>query len=432
MPVLILAIACFAGCFDPTPVPGAACAEGDRCPSGLTCIAGKCLEEGSELCTGQPDGTPCGNPSVADCDGADTCLAGACASNEAATGAVCYDCAGGPGACLACTAGACTDVTCTLAAGAPAARELTSPFVADNGDEGNMFDVVATTTVTITSFETHSSSTGTTEYEIFTRPGTHVGFEGSAAGWTRVGTATFTLSGLNTFSPIPIPVNITIPAGQRQAFYLTNKTLNHRYHNGTAVGDLLVQTPELAVYQGTGNNYGTNGFESTTSPRAWEGKIRYRSGGGKTLGTTITGTVPTSGVMFDIQAKTSIEATLVSAHLAPGTHDVDVYFKRGSREGAEAIMMQWQHAATLTGVVSAGTNMPTSLPLATPIRIAGDSTTAFYIRASGQLRTAAGAGGNAASNTDVTIKTGVTVPSLFGGAGAAANPNIELGYGVCN
>jgi len=84
-------------------------------------------------------------------------------------------------------------------------------------------------------------------------------------------------------------------------------------------------------------------------------------------------------------------------------------------------------------VVSAGTNIPTSLALTSPIFIAANSTTAFYIATSAQLRTANGtAGANAATNTDVTIKNGVTVTGTFGGAGPGANPNVELGYGNCN
>ena len=422
------------GCFQPEPGAGAPCAEGGRCPSGLTCVAGTCLEPDDPLalCVDQPDGTPCGSATASECNAADSCLGGVCVTNEAQSGA-CYDCAAGAGLCLACAAGACTDAACTLAAGAPTPAEVISGFVANNGDEGNMFDIVATTTITITSFETHSTTAGTTDYEIWTKAGTHVGAEMDATQWTRIGTATFALSGAGTFSPIPIPVNVTVAAGQRQAFYLTNKTLNNRYHNGTAVGAVLAQTPELTLYEGSGNNYATAGFGTINTPRAWEGKIHYRSGGGKTLATTFAGTVAASGVMFDVAAKTGLEATLLAAHLAPGTHDVDIYFKRGTYAGAETQAMAWQRAASLQGVVSAGTNMPTSLPLASPVFIDAGSTTAFYITTSAELRTAAGtAGANAANNADVTIKTGVAITGVFGGAGAGANPNVELGYGLCN
>jgi len=422
------------GCFQPAPVAGAACAEGGRCPTGLTCVAGTCLEPDDPLavCVDQPDGTPCGTATESDCNAADSCLGGVCVTNEAQAGA-CYDCEAGVGLCLTCASGACTDAACTLSAGAPTPAELTSAIVANNGDEGNMFDIVATTTITITSFETHSTTAGTTDYEIYTKPGTHVGAELNAMQWTRVGGATFALSGPGTFSPIPIPVNVTIAAGQRQAFYLTNKSLNNRYHNGTAVGTVVAQTPELTLYEGTGNNYDTAGFSTINAPRVWEGKIHYRTGGGKTLATTLTGTVESSGVMFDVAAKTGVEATLLAAHLAPGTHDVDIYFKRGTHAGAETMAKEWQRAASLQGVVAAGTNTPTSLPLASPIFIDAGTTTAFYITTSGQLRTAAGtAGTNAATNADVTIKSGVAVTGVFGGAGAGANPNVELGYGTCN
>ena len=429
LPCIVLLGACFA----PDPQAGGPCAEGDRCPSGLTCIGGLCVDDDgvAGACAGQPDGTPCGSAAMSECNAADSCLAGACVPNDAPAGAVCYDCALGGGMCASCSMGTCADATCAVSA-APRGGQLVSAIVANNGEEGNMFDVVATQTITITSFETHASDAGNTEYEIWTKPGTFVGAQDDRDQWTRVGAATFMLLPEGTYSPIPIPVNVTINAGQRQAFYLTNKARNHRYHNGTNVGAVLASTPELTLYEGASVNWGTNGFGGTNAPRAWEGKIHYKSGGGKSLATTMAGAMPANGVMFDVAAKADIKATLLAAHLAPGTHEVDVYFKRGTHAGTQA--MQWERLAKLPNVTAAGANTPTILPLPLEVFLDAGTTTAFYIASTAQLRLEPGtaAGMPAATNVDATIAQGVSVTGLFGATGGPAIPNVELGYGLCN
>ncbi|HET9484794.1 MAG TPA: hypothetical protein VFO79_12620, partial [Xanthomonadales bacterium] len=379
----------------------------------------------------QPDGTPCGSAAMSECNAADSCLAGACVPNEAPAGAVCYDCALGGGMCASCSLGTCADATCAVSA-APRGAELLSPIVANNGDEGNMFDVVATQTITITSFETHATQAGMTEYEIWTKLGTFVGAEADRDQWTRVGTATFELSAQGAFSPIPIPINITINAGQRRAFYLTNKILNNRYHNGTSVGAVLTSTPELTLHEGAGVNWGTNGFGAANTPRAWEGKIHYKSGGGASLATTMAGTLTGSGVMFDVAAKADIKTTLLAVHLAPGTHEADVYFKRGTHAGAQA--MQWERLAKLPNVISSGASTPTILPLPVEVFLDAGTTTAFYIASTAPLRFEAGTavGMPAATNAEMTIAQGVSLTSLFGMPGGPVIPNVELGYGLCN
>lgn len=383
------------------------------------------------VCAGEPDGTPCGSAATSDCNAPDTCLAGECVPNEAPAGAVCYDCSAGAALCASCELGTCSDATCAIA-GAPVGGELTSPIVANNGDEGNMFDVVASQAITITSFETHASEAGTTEYEIWTKPGTYVGAATDRSQWTRVGTATFTLEAEGTYTPIPIPINITMMPNERRAFYLTNKVLNHRYHDGSAVGAVLATTPHLTVYEGAGINWGTNGFGAANAPRAWEGKIHYKAGGGRTLATAMTGTTLADGVMFDVDATTDIKATLVAAHLPTGTHVVDIYFKRGTHAGAAPA--DWQRLVTIPNVVAAGPNTPTILPLPIEVFVEAGTTTAFYITSSGRLRVAPGTtvGASAAANADLTIRQGVPVAGQFGTAGGPVIPNIELGYGLCN
>lgn len=93
---------------------------------------------------------------------------------------------------------------------------------------------------------------GTSGYRIYTKAGSFVGFETTAGAWTLVGQIAGGLTGLSTVAPtpIPIPVNIVIPAGATQAFYLTrtdNLVANrHLYVPGSG-------TPGTTVYASDAN-----------------------------------------------------------------------------------------------------------------------------------------------------------------------------------
>jgi len=93
---------------------------------------------------------------------------------------------------------------------------------------------------------------GTSGYRIYTKTGTFVGFETNAPSWTLVGSIGGGLSGLGTTLPTPIPiaVNITIPSGGTQAFYLTrtDNTTTNRHLYITGVG-----TPGTTIYASDAN-----------------------------------------------------------------------------------------------------------------------------------------------------------------------------------
>ena len=160
---------------------------------------------------------------------------------------------------------------------------LTTTFAAGNNHRGNMFDIVATNTVTIESFDAHPM--GTTDYEIYYRVGGHAGFETSAAGWTLVGTATgVPAQPQGTPTPIPINVNVTIPAGQTYAFYVTssNTAVSLNYTNGTSVGNVLSSDANISFLEGVGMEYPFANGGTFFSPRVWNGNIHYSIAGGMT------------------------------------------------------------------------------------------------------------------------------------------------------
>jgi hypothetical protein len=83
---------------------------------------------------------------------------------------------------------------------------LTTTFAGGNGQNGNMFNITALQTVTITNFDGHMA-TGTQDWRIWYRPGTFIGFENDSTQWIPLGTAVGVVAqGTGNPTPIPNPV----------------------------------------------------------------------------------------------------------------------------------------------------------------------------------------------------------------------------------
>ena len=156
---------------------------------------------------------------------------------------------------------------------------LATPYNSNNGQRGAMFDVFATNTVTIRNIDANLYAGTTANYEIYYRAGTHVGHENNAAAWTFIGGTTgLTSLGIDVPTPIPIAIDVTIPAGQTYSFYVTNDFGGGTsYTDGTAVGDFLAGDANLAVYEGVGKSYP---FGLTFLVRNFNGTLHYDLGGG--------------------------------------------------------------------------------------------------------------------------------------------------------
>ena len=146
----------------------------------------------------------------------------------------------------------------------PSTDSFSTPFAENNGWTGIMFDINALNTVEITCFDINLEGGFTRDFDIYTRPGTHVGFEDSPAGWVLVGTVTGVVSlGTNIPTPVPIPVNVRIEAGQKAAFYITATagTLGQAVAYTTAPGGsipgvtVFASNADLEVTTGTGKGY---------------------------------------------------------------------------------------------------------------------------------------------------------------------------------
>ncbi len=145
---------------------------------------------------------------------------------------------------------------------------------AGNNHRGNMFDIVATNSVVITSFD--ASPMGNTTIEIYYKAGTWNGFANSPSNWTLIGSAPVIATG--GIVPVPVPVNITIPAGQTYAFYVTSNTsaVSLNYSNGTNVGNVFSSDANITFLEGGGMEYPfTQGTGAVYQPRIWNGNIHY-------------------------------------------------------------------------------------------------------------------------------------------------------------
>lgn len=380
--------------------------------------AGSCSPNYADL------GTACGSPTETECNGADACDgAGACDTHVTANDTYCYDCDAGPGLCDVCSGGVCN----TAAYCSEPGTTLMASNTAGNNHRGNMFDLVATNTVTITAFD--ASPMGNTTIEVYYKPGTWNGFANTPSAWTRVGSGYTPYVG--GFSRVPLTVDVTIPAGETYAFYVTSNTsaVNLNYSNGTAVGNVYSSDANLTFLEGGGMEYPfTAGSGAVYQPRVWNGNIHYVTA---TAGPSVISTIAATyeddvedGVMFDVEASDdTMMRGLLEVELEAGTHDVDVYFRRGSYVGFEGSASGWIRIGGLTGVTSAGAGALTSIPLVGGLLLTTGEIGALYVDTHGTgLRTSPGTtvGDVAVMAGALTIRVGNAIDADFGGVGPAA------------
>jgi hypothetical protein len=117
---------------------------------------------------------------------------------------------------------------------------------------------------------------GNTTIEIYYKVGTWNGFANTPAAWTFIGSAPVTYTG--GFVPVAVQVNISIPAGQTYAFYVTSNTsaVSLNYSNGTTVGNIYSSDANIAFLEGGGMEYPfTQNTGAVYQPRVWNGNINY-------------------------------------------------------------------------------------------------------------------------------------------------------------
>lgn len=184
---------------------------------------------------------------------------------------------------------------------------LNASTAAGNNHKGNMFDIIATNDVNIISFD--ASPMGNTTIEIYYKVGSWNGFANTPSAWTFIGSAPVTYTG--GITPVDVPVNIHIPAGQTYAFYVTsnNTSVALNYSNGIAVGNTYSSDANIAFIEGGGMDYPfTQGTGTVYQPRVWNGRINYALAN-----------VPVTYLWNTLETTSSIEKTIT----APAQYTVE-------------------------------------------------------------------------------------------------------------
>ncbi len=167
-----------------------------------------------------------------------------------------------------------------LAAGAAAnaqAGSLTTLFAYNDGQDGNMFDVQVTSTtpllVTQLALNLGSGFDGT--IEIYKKSGSYVGFETNSSAWTLVDTVNNVVSAGSDTPTLIDPVDFLLPGNATTAFYITDTSgFRFLYTVGTGAGNVAASNADLEILEGAGVAYP---FESTFTPRIWDGTIFYQA-----------------------------------------------------------------------------------------------------------------------------------------------------------
>jgi subtilisin-like proprotein convertase family protein len=134
------------------------------------------------------------------------------------------------------------------------------------------------------------------------------------------------------------------------------------------------------------------------------------AGGGtmETLTTTFAGGNGLDGAMFDVMAINDLTIDSFDVNLPTGAdNDFEVYYKTGTWVGFNTDPSAWTLVATLTGIVSAGAGLPTSLDLDLGIVVPAGDRVAFYVTTT--------------DNGTLSYTNGTTTGNLF-----ASDANLEF------
>ncbi len=274
--------------------------------------------------------------------------------------------------------------------------ELETSMTGDTGSCGNFFDVLNTSayTVTILSLDIHTRHKGKNlEIEVYTKPGSHLGFEQKPKTWTKV--ASTIIRGLGYLNLTPIPKedfqNVNIKSGESQTFYVTFKNPDIRYtkRNLEDFGETSVLNGDLEIFIGSG--VGSYPFGSLYRSREWNGKIHYikndqqRSPASDQeffkLKTTFEQNNGSYGSMFNVVAFRSLAISSMDIHIRETSNfKLEIYTKLGSYIDHENNPDVWTKIVDTT-IKGVGVGWPTTIPsgIFPSTIISKGETRAFYV-----------------------------------------------------
>lgn len=151
----------------------------------------------------------------------------------------------------------------------------------NNGSGGIFLDLTPTTSsLNLTAFATQFSSVAgsAVNVEVWTRPGSYVGFTTSNAGWTLTQVAVATSAGTTTVSGDVVLANpISLPVGGTTAVYLHATTAGGgiRYFGTGTTSTANYSNADLALFTNISRTGAVPFAGSQFTPRAFVGTLTY-------------------------------------------------------------------------------------------------------------------------------------------------------------
>ena len=156
---------------------------------------------------------------------------------------------------------------------------LTCPNAGGNGFAGNMFNLINTSSssITITGFSQGGTyTTAAVEMEVWMYPGDYLPLINDTISWIMVGAATVDLVSGVSSGHIPV-TGVIIPAGATYGFRVGSTGASIAYTNGTGTSGVTTwqSKSDLIITEGHGGGYP---FYNQNTPRNWNGTIHYGGG----------------------------------------------------------------------------------------------------------------------------------------------------------
>jgi hypothetical protein len=318
-----------------------------------------------------------------------------------------------------------------------ALMHLTTTFSSERSSAGVMFDVRAKNPVSIRGMDFNTINTDDARIEVWTKNGSHVGYEQARQAWTLL--VNETVSGKGLDRPTSIPPEIFTPvvvlANETRAFYVTCIDGPCQRYSLGADGRQDFESTDLILFSnGTAKRHGFDG--AYYSPRTFNGALHYEiitpqptsiptarptdsptaapsfaPVANKILTTKFESSVSYAGTMFDIYARDNIVINAVAFNTFKDAITVQLYTREGSYAGNDMDISGWILLANET-VRGQGLGNPTYIPAGsfTPILVRRKRAQAFYITSDGPyLRLAEGTteGNITAFNSDIIVYEGI-------------------------
>lgn len=159
----------------------------------------------------------------------------------------------------------------------PSCNLFTGTYNDSIGSDGVLFDVTALNPIHVEELFLDFQSNFYGKLRMYTRPGTHVGFENDSTGWTYLGERFILNPTPNGPSFTGIPMDIYLNSGSTQAFYIAlydNSGHFNYCHGGGTVGDVFISDANIQIKTGTGKGIGLFVNDNYT-PRNLNGSFGY-------------------------------------------------------------------------------------------------------------------------------------------------------------